>query len=130
MTLVQLNFDLGRVADALDRIVFLLEKLAFPPVPDKPEVYQATLDDLHIITPEDVARIHEEQEEFAARYNVVPGSEAYMQAILDWEESERNLHGENWQPPQDWRAIFAEAERGRGHSTSSAPAQAANRSGE
>lgn len=76
MTLVELKVDLGRVADSLEKIVFLLEKLVFPPPPADVKVTQAKLDDLHIVTPEDTERMREEQAEFAERYQVVPNSPA------------------------------------------------------
>ena len=112
MTLVDLHVDMGRVADALEKIVFLLEKLVFPPAPREVPAYQATLDDLHIVTPEDHERNAQEQMAFAERYRVVPGSEAMAQALADWEDEQRSIHGEAWQAPEDWRTIFAAAGRG------------------
>lgn len=105
MTLVELHVDVGRIADALEKIVFLLEKLVFPPLPADVKVTQATLDDLHIVTPEDVARIAEDRERFAEIHRVVPGSEAFDAALLDWEAEQKELHGEGWEPP-DWAEIF------------------------
>jgi len=106
MTLVELHVDLSRAADALEKIVFLLEKLAFPPPAAEVEVHQATLDDLHIVTPEDQERIAQEQLAFAERYRVVPGSEAFARELAAWEEEQRSLHGQDWQAP-DWAAVFA-----------------------
>jgi hypothetical protein len=112
MTLLELHVELGRVADALDKIVFLLEKLIFPPAPAEVKIHQATLDDLHTVTPEDHARIQQEQRTFAERYGVVAGSPAMMRAIVDWETEQRNIYGETWQAPDDWRSILAAIERG------------------
>lgn len=125
MTLVELHVDLARVADSLEKIVFLLEKLVFPPVPAEVKVHQASLDDLHTVTPEDVARIEAEQMEFAERFRVVPGSPAMGQVLQEWEAEQRSLYGENWQAPEDWKTIVAAAERsdrsGRESSGSAAP---------
>ena len=112
MTLVELHVDVARVADALERLVFLLEKLVFPPAPANPQVRQSTLDDLHTVSEADIARMQTEQQDFAERYRVVPGSPAMMQAIKQWEAEQRSLYGEEWQAPEDWRAILAAAERG------------------
>ena len=113
MTLVELHVDIARVADALERIVFLLDKLVFP-VPAEPvTVQQATLDDLHITTEEDVVRMRAEQEELAERFRVTPGSPAMMQALVAWEDQQRSIHGQEWKAPEDWRAIFAGIERGQ-----------------
>ena len=122
MTLVELHVDLARVADALERIVFLLEKLVFPPPPAEVKIHQATLDDLHTATPEEIARMQAEQMEFAERYRVVPNSPAMMQALMDWETEQRSLYGEDWQAPEDWRTILAGA--GRNAVRESAPAAA------
>jgi len=111
MTLVELHVDLERVAGALEKLVFLLEKLVFPPEPDARAIHQATLDDLHTISPEDLERIRQEQDAFAERYRVVPGSEAMTEALASWEIEQRNIYGEEWEPPQDWKTLFARAER-------------------
>lgn len=111
MTLVEFHVDVGRIADALEKIVYLLEKLVIPPLPADVKVAQATLDDLHIVTPEDTARMKEDQMRFAAIHRVVPNSEAFDAAVLDWEAEQRELHhGEDWKPP-DWAEILASASR-------------------
>ena len=109
MTLLEFHADLTRVANSLERIAFLLEKLVFPPQPADVQVHQATLDDLHVISPEDVERIRAEQTEFAERYNVVPDSPAMGREILAWEAEQRRIHGEEWKAPaaEEWKAIFA-----------------------
>lgn len=127
MTLLELKVDLARVADSLEKIVFLLEKLVFPAPPADVKVQQATLDDLHIFTPEDQQRMQEEQAEFAERYQVVPGSEAYAQALQEWEVEQRSIYGEDWQAPEDWRTILAAAERGGNGRESLAAAQTPER---
>lgn len=114
MTLIELKVDLSRIADSLERVVFLLERLVFPPPPADVKVQQSTLDDLHIITPEGQQRITEEQAAFAERYRVVPGSEAFAQALADWEVEQRSLYGETWEAPEDWRTILREADRAGG----------------
>jgi hypothetical protein len=111
MTLLELHVDVSRMADALERIVTLLEKLIYPPPPAEVSVHQATLDDLHIVTPQDQERIQQEQAEFAERYRVVPGTPA-MALALQWEAEQRSLYGQQWEKPDDWRAIFVAAEGG------------------
>jgi len=106
MTLVELHVDLSRTADALERIAFLLEQLAFPPKAQAAPVIQATVDDLHTVSPEDYASMRAEQMAFAERYRVVPGSEAFARELAAWEQEQRSLHGEAWQAP-DWAAVFA-----------------------
>ena len=111
MTLVELHVDVARVADALERIVFLLDKLGFP-IPAEPlKVQQATLDDLHLTSEEDVVRMQGEMLQFAERFRVAPNSPAMMQALADWEDQQRSIHGETWQAPEDWRAILAAVSR-------------------
>lgn len=129
MTLLELHADVGRVADALEKIVFLLEKLVFPPPLGDVKVEQATLDDLHIVTEEDVIRMREEQQAFAERYQVVPNSPAEAQALIYWEEQQRSIYGEEWKAPDDWRAIMAQAgrESGPGRAQAEAAAQTADR---
>ena len=122
MTLIEIKVEMGRVADALERIEFLLERLAYPPSSPQAPVQQATLDDLHIVTPEDHQRMAEEQQAFAERHQVVPGSPAMAQALIDWEEAQRNLYGNHWQAPQDWKAVFVAAERDRSGRTGAVPA--------
>ena len=109
MTLLEFHADLTRVADSLERIASLLEKLVFPPQPADVQVHQATLDDLHVVSPEDVERIHAGQAEFAERHRVVPNSPAMDREILAWIEEQKRIHGEQWEAPQDeeWKAIFA-----------------------
>jgi hypothetical protein len=113
MTLLELHADFSRVADALEKIVFLLEKLVFPPPPADVKVRQATLDDLHTTSEEDIAWMQADQKEFAERFGVVPGSPAMMQVMVDWEDQQRSIHGEDWQRPdkEAWRSIFAAAQR-------------------
>jgi hypothetical protein len=116
MTLVELHVDVARVADALEKLVFLLEKLVFPPLPAEPKVEQATLDDLHSPTEEDYIQMQAEKLAFAEQYQVAPDSPAFSRMILAWEEQQRYIHGEEWQSPKDWRSIMAEAERRTGES--------------
>ena len=110
MTLVELHVDLARVAQALEKIVYLLEKLVYPPPPPEVPVQQATLDDLHTISPEDHQRIGEEVMAFAELHRVVPGSEAFDRELVDWEQRQRSLNGERWEAP-DWVAAFTAAIR-------------------
>lgn len=107
MTLLQVSVDLARVADALEKIVFLLEKLTLPPQPADVQVHQATVEDLHVVSPEDVERITAEQADFAERYRVVPNSPAMAREIMAWEAEQRKLYGEEWKAPEDWKGIFA-----------------------
>jgi|SRR5215471_20543225 len=111
MTLLELHMDVARVADALEKIVFLLEKLVTEPPAADIRVQQSTLDDLHDASPEQIGRMQAEQQEFAERYRVMPGSPAMMQALVDWENEQRMLYGEKWQAPADWRSILAAIER-------------------
>ena len=128
MTLLELKVDIGRVADSLEKIVFLLEKLVFPPPPADVKVEQATLDDLRTVAPEDIERMRGEQAEFAERYNVVPGSPAFAQALMHWEEQQKAIYGEEWKAPDDWRTILAAAERGGpGREETGAAAETADR---
>lgn len=113
MTLVELHLDVSRVANALEKIASLLEKLVFEPRPQEVKVHQATLDDLHTVTEEDVARMQAEQMDFAERFRVVAGSPAMMRSLVDWEDQQRSIHGEKWQGPDDWRTILADIERGQ-----------------
>jgi hypothetical protein len=124
MTLFEFHVELGRVADALEKIVFLLEKLVLLPPAAEVRVQQATLDDLHIVTAEDDQRMREEQQAFAARYCVVPGSEAFARELVSWEEDQRRIHGEQWQAPEDWQKILASAERNRSGREHPAPGAA------
>lgn len=110
MTLLEFHVDMTRIADALEKIVFLLEKLVIPPLPADVRVTQATLDDLHIVAPEDVARMTAEQERFAEMHRVVPGSEAFDAELLAWEAEQKELHGEDWRPPE-WAEILTTASR-------------------
>ena len=123
MTLFEIHADVARVATALERIVFLLEKLVFPPEPAEVKVQQATLDDLRVVSPEVTERMHEAQMRFAEFHRVVPNSEAFAYELLAWEEEQRSIHGENWEPP-DWAEIFASAYRGTGPGPKPAPAPA------
>lgn len=113
MSLIDIRVDMGRVADALEKIVFLLEKLVFPPPPADVKVHQATLDDLHTTGEADIARMQADQMDFAEKFRVVPGSPAMRQALVDWEDQQRSIHGEEWKAPEgeEWRSIFAAAQR-------------------
>lgn len=124
MTLVELHVDLARVANALDRIAELLEKLAIPPIPADIKVHQATLDDLHTVSEADLIRMQAEQLAFAERYRVAPNSPAMSEALRDWEEQQRSIHGEGWQPPEDWKAIYAAAGGGAVRERAGAPSAA------
>jgi hypothetical protein len=109
VTLVEFHADLSRVADSLEKIAFLLDKLVYPPPPTDVQVHQATLEDLHVVAPEDIERIQAEQAEFAAKHRVVPGSPAFEAEIAAWIEEQKRIHGEQWEAPKDeeWKAIFA-----------------------
>lgn len=122
MAFIEIRADLKRVAEALEKIVYLLERLVYPPAPADIRVEQATLEDLHVVTPEDQERIREEQTIFAERYQVVPGSEAFAQALQAWELEQRGLYGETWKAPEDWKSIFARAAADREPAGSSARA--------
>jgi hypothetical protein len=111
VTLLELHVDVARVANALERIVFLLEKLVLAPPPADVRVQQATLDDLHIITPDDTERIKSDQMRFAEIHRVVPGSEAFATELMAWEREQRSLHGEDWKAP-DWAEILVSAQGG------------------
>lgn len=126
MTLLELHVDVGRIADALEKIVFLLEKLVIPPLPAGVRVTQATLDDLHIVAPEDVARMAEDQQRFAEVHRVVPGSEAFDAELLAWEAEQKKVHGQDWKPP-DWAEILTAANGGGRGVREPAPAAAAER---
>lgn len=129
MTLLELNADMGRVADALEKLVFLLERLVFPPPPANLKVQQATLDDLHMPTEESTVKMREEQQQFAERYQVAPNTPAFAQALIYWEEQQKAIYGDEWQAPEDWRSILAQAERqgGQGRTEADAAAQTADR---
>ena len=111
MTLVDLHVDMDRVATALEKLVFLLEKLVFPPPQPELKVQQAQLEDLRVVTPEDTDRMREAQERFAEVYRVVPNSSAFTEALLDYEAEQRSIYGEDWEAP-DWAGIFTNAYRG------------------
>ena len=119
---------MARLADALERLVFLVEKLVLPPpAPDVNSVHAATLDDLHMPTEEDTIRMQQEQQDFADLRQVMPNTPAFAREMIAWMEEQRYVHGEQWQPPQDWRTVLSEAYReayGDGASAE-APAQAA-----
>jgi len=129
LTLLELHVDLARVANALDRIVFLLEKLVIEPPPRDVRVTQATLDDLHMATPEAIERMAEEQARFAEVHRVVPGSEAFTEELLAWEARQRRLHGEGWKEPE-WAEIFTAALGGGGTVREHAGAAAQRREAE
>lgn len=112
MTLVELHVDVARVANALEQIVDLLKKLVEVPPERDVKVHQATLDDLHIVSPEDLARQQQEQMAFAELHRVVPGSEAFDQELLEYAQRQRSIHGEDWQAP-DWAEAFITAAGGR-----------------
>jgi|SRR5215472_14599588 len=111
MSLIDIHVEMGRVADALEKIVYLLEKLVLPPPARDVKVHQATVEDLHFVTEEDVMRMQAEQRDFSERNQVAVGSPAMMAAVADWERLQREIHGEEWQAPKDWRSIFASVER-------------------
>ena len=110
MTLVELHVDVARVANALEKIVSLLEKLVLPPPPADLKIRQATVDDLRIVTPEDQVRMLQEQMAFGELHRVVPGSEAFDRELVVWEQEQRSLHGEEWKAP-DWAAAFVAAQQ-------------------
>ena len=110
MTLLEVHSDVSRIADALERIVFLLEKLVLDSPPQDVKVVQATLDDLHIIDPEETQRIADAAMRFAELHRVVPGSQAFAEELLYWEAQQKEIHGEKWEAP-DWAEIFAGAFR-------------------
>ena len=129
MTFVEFHADLARVANALERIAHFLEVLAIPVPAGDVKVQQATLDDLHTFSPEDLARQQEEQLLFAERYRVAPVSTAMMEALrIEWEEQQRSIHGESWKPPENWKAIYAAAAGGAFRESEEPSAAASGRS--
>jgi hypothetical protein len=110
MTLLELHLDVARIANALDKIVFLLEKLALDPPEREIKVQQASLDDLHIISPEEAQRMADEAGRFAEIHRVVPGSRAFAEELIAWEDQQKEIHGSEWQAP-DWASVFASAYR-------------------
>jgi len=131
MTLLEFHADVSRLADALEKLVFLVEKLVFPPPSRDLKVEPATLDDLHSPTEEDTIQMQAEKFAFAEQYQVAPDSPAFSQMVLTWVDQQRSIHGEGWEAPnpKDWRTILAEAERRTGESgtRSDASAQTADR---
>ena len=112
MTILEFHADLARVADSLEKIAFLLEKLAFPPPPADLKVQQATLDDLKYVDEAAILQQKQEQQEFAERFQVVPDSPAFQRELVAWVTEMRMIHGEQWQPPEEWKTIFAEVYQG------------------
>lgn len=112
MTLVELHVDVARVADALEKLVFLVEKLVYPPAPMNASVQPATLADLYTPTEQDHLRIKNQQSAFAELHRVMPGSEAFDRELLLWEEEQRRIHGEEWKAP-DWAFAFGAAAQER-----------------
>lgn len=123
MTLIEFHADVSRIANALEQLVSLVEKLVCEPPERDVKVQQATLDDLHTTSEEDIARMQAEQADFAERFRVVPGSEAFRRELIAYEVRMREIHGEGWEPP-DWAAIMAQADREIGQSRVEADAAA------
>ena len=111
MTLLELSVDVTRIAESLEKIVFLLEKLVYPPPAPELKVQQATVDDLYTASPEALQQMQEHVRDFAQLHRVVPGSEAFDRELLEWESQQRSLHGENWKGP-DWAEAFIAAAQG------------------
>jgi hypothetical protein len=114
VTLVELHLDVTRIADALEKLVFLVERMVYPPPPAEIKIQQATMDDLRFVGEEVIMQMQQEKSEFAQRYNVMPDSPAFAQAIQDWESQMRKIHGEEWKAPEDWKGIFARAQAASG----------------
>jgi hypothetical protein len=128
VTILEVHADVSRIADSLEKLVFLLEKLVFPPPPPDLKVEQATLDDLRYVGEEEILKMQREKQALAERFNVIADSPAFVAAAQQWEIDQRRIHGEAWEPP-DWRGVYQSARSQQGDGGEPAPAQAAQEQG-
>ena len=107
--------ELSGIRALLERLVQAIERLS-PPIAttldnDSPPVYQSTLDDLHTIDDETTERACQERSALAERFGVVADSPAFDQAVRDYEQEMRRVHGKEAASAVDWNEAFGEAQR-------------------
>src|SRR5271169_7150444 len=96
MSLITLNLPPSAstsLRGVLERIAIALERIAGPPLLSNP-VTQSTIADYAIVTPEDADRIQQAERDFGAAHLVVPGSEAYVRAVQEFEGMVADAYGE------------------------------------
>ena len=99
-----ITVDLSRLSSVLEEITPLLkrgvealERLAPPPLPaSTSSPRKAQLSDLRISDAEHTRPIQEELESFAALSGVIPGSPAFVNAMLDYEEEVLEVLGSSF----------------------------------
>lgn len=95
MNLVNLQVELQWLRPLLERLVFAVERIAGPiPVESKVRPRISGLEDYAYIPPDELARVQYEQEIFALRQMVVPGSQAYIDGVSLYEKQIIDSYGE------------------------------------
>lgn len=103
MGLVEFQIELHRTNELLDRIAIALERMAGPTPPTTIPPVQATLSDLIDCSPNRVGERLSQMEDFAKREMLVPGSEAFLERIREFEELVRVEYGEQAMDELPWR---------------------------
>jgi hypothetical protein len=110
MTLLEVTANLQTINTLLERIAIALERIAGPAIQPPSPPQQSTLRDYTVFDDEELARAKQASETFAAQNMLVPGSPAYLKAVVDFEELVREMSGPNAVDSLPWKIRGAVAE--------------------
>lgn len=109
--LTSLARNLDRMCGLLERLVDACERIAPPILPDKP-VEMAQVSDLHTIDDRESEQVSEGKRAVATWFGVVPDSEAFEQALAQYEQEMRRVYGEGYK--FDWEDAYKRAAQASG----------------
>lgn len=94
MALIDIQTDLSKFLPLFERLVNAVERLAGPPLEIREPPRQATLSDYSYIPPDEEARIEWEKDQLARANQVVPGSQAFLNGVEQYEREIIESYGE------------------------------------
>lgn len=94
MSIVDLHVELQWMRPLLERLVTAAERIAGPPPVIQEPPRQAILSDYSYIPDDEFARIEHEKDQWARQHNIVPGSEAFMKGVEEYEQQIIASYGE------------------------------------
>lgn len=95
MSLVNLQIELASLLPLLERLVLAVERIAGPvPADIRTGQRKSDISDLYRSSTQDITVAESAADEFARMHKVMPGSEAFMQRVKDYEKQVIDGYGQ------------------------------------